>query len=154
MAACACLASSTAPHDLCLAGVVLDDRAVVEHGEVLALLLRAAERLAIGVADVVHDVVLVDDPARQIRPPGPEHQVARPVEQEDAGLAQADAGERQLDRAAQDGVRIVERQDLVERRQQRRQLAVRRAVHDLRDGERRPEDDWPVDAAAPGHSCI
>ena len=65
-----------ASDDARLALVVLDDRAVVEHGEVRAFLLRAPERLAIGVADVVHDVVLVDDRAADVRAPRPQHRVA------------------------------------------------------------------------------
>ena len=111
---------------------MLDDRAVLEHGEVRAFLLRAPERLAIGVADVVHDVVLVDDRAADVRAPRPQHRVAVAIEQEDAGALEADALQRQLRRALQDRVRIVERQDLIERRQQRRQLPVHRLVDDLR----------------------
>ena len=66
-----------APRDARLALVVLDDRAVLEHREVRRLLLGAAERLPVGLAEVVHEVVLVDDVPLEVHPPGPEHQVAR-----------------------------------------------------------------------------
>ena len=69
--------------DARLAAPVLDDRAVVEHGEVGAFLSRAPERLPVGVAQRVHDLVLVDDGALQVGAPGAEHHVARSVEQED-----------------------------------------------------------------------
>ena len=57
--------------------------------------------------------------------------------------------QRQLDRALQDRVGLVEREDLVERRQQRRQLAVHRLIDDLGYGDLRSQDDRPVHASAP-----
>jgi hypothetical protein len=141
----------SAPDDARVAFVVLDDRAVVEHGEVLALCLGAPEGFAVGVADVVHDVALVDERAAQIRSPGSQHAAVRAVEQEDSGALQADAFERQLDRAAQDRVGVVERQDLVERGQQRREPAADRAVHDRGNGELGAENDRPIDTPPDRH---
>ena len=56
---------------------------------------------------------------------------------------------RQLDGAPEDRVRFLEGQDLVERREQRRQLAVHRLIDDLGHGDLRSEDDRPVHAPAP-----
>ena len=125
---------------------------VLEHGEVRRLVLGAAEGLPVGVAEVVHQVVLVDDVPLEVHPPGPQHQVARAIEHVDAGALKPDPVTGQLDRAAKDQVRIVERVDLVEGRQQHGQLSARRPIHDLRDRCLRPEDDGPVHASPPRHS--
>ena len=138
-----------AADDARLALVVLDDRTVLEHGEVRAFLLGPAERLAIRLADVVHDVALVDDLARDVGAPRPQHGVALAIEQEDADALEADALQRQLGGALEHPVRFLQGQDLVERREQRRQLAVDRLIDDLGHGDLRSEDDRPVHAPAP-----
>jgi hypothetical protein len=127
---------------------VLDDRAVVEDGEVRALLLAAAEHLALDVADLVHDVMFVDDVAGEVAAPGPEHQVALAIDQEDRRAVQPDPVAGELDRAPENRVRVIERQDLVERRQQLRERPLERLIHDLRHRRLRPQDDGPVDAPA------
>jgi hypothetical protein len=114
---------------------MLDDRTVVEDREVGAFFAATAERFAIGVAQREHDPVLVDDVALEVAPPGAQHHLARSVEQEDRGAREADLLARDLDRSAQDRVRVLERDDLGERRQQRRQLPVNRAVDDFRHGQ-------------------
>jgi hypothetical protein len=81
-------------------------------------------------------VVLVDEPTAKIRSPGAHHPVVRLVEEEDPDAGEADPLARELHRPAQDGVGVVERQDLVEGRQQRRQLPVDRPARDRRNGNR------------------
>jgi hypothetical protein len=132
--------------------VVLDDGAVLENGEVLPRLLRPPERFPIGLAHVVHELVLVDDVPLQIHPPGPQHQLARPIEHVNAGALKPNSIARQLDGAAEDQVGVVERVDRIERRQQRGQLPAGRAVlHHLWDRCLRAQDDRPIHAPAPRH---
>ncbi len=134
--------------------VVLDDRTVVEDRERGAFLRGAAEGLAVGVAQRIHDLMFVDDGAAQVRAPGAEHDVARSVEQEDRGTLEADLVAGHLHRPAQDRVAVVEREHVAERRQQGRQLRAHRTVHHLGPGRTRPrraDDQRPVHAAAAVH---
>ena len=95
--------------------MVLDDRAVLEHGEMDSLVRRATQRLLIGPAEVVRDLVLVDDGARQVHPPCPQHQIPRRIEQEDADALEPYSIAGELDRASEDEVGILQRPYLVER---------------------------------------
>jgi len=124
-----------------LGPLVLEDRAVVEDREVLAVFLGPPEGLAIEIAHRVHDLVLVDEAAAKVGSPGPEHQVPRLVVEEDPHAREADARARQLDRAADDGVRILEPPDLVEGGEQRRHAARNRRTQDLGRRLLGPEDD-------------
>ena len=139
-----------AARDARLSPAVLDDRAVVEHREVPTVLLAAAEDLAIGVADLVHDLVFVDDAAPQVGAPRPQHQIALAIDQEDGRAVELDALMGELHGAPDDRVRFVQRQELVERRQQVRELPVQRSVDDVRDRNVGSEDQRPVDAPALG----
>src|SRR6185503_14390711 len=105
----------------------------------------------IGVAGVVHDVVLVDERAVEIGAPRAQHQVARAVEQENPDPGETDALAHQLDSALEDRVGIIEGQDLVEGREQRRQLVVLRAADDAWGRLLRPQDDRPVHPASTVH---
>ena len=84
-----------------------------------SLVGRAAQRLLIGSAEVVHDLMFIDDGAGQIHPPGPQHHVPCGIEQEDAHALEPDPIAGELDRAPEDEVGILEGPNLVERRQQR-----------------------------------
>ena len=90
-----------------------------------SLVRRTAQRLLIGRAEIVDDLMLVDDAARQIHPPRPQHHIPCGIEHEDAYALEPYSIAGELDRAAEDVVGIVEGPNLVECHQQRSHLPAR-----------------------------
>ena len=140
-----------------LASVVLDDRAVLEHRERYSLVRRAAQCLSIGRAEIVDDLMLVDDGGRQIHPPRPQHHIPRRIEHEDAYALEPNPIAGELDRASEDEVGILYGPNLVEHRQQRIDSPAGRSRHDLGRRHTGLQDAWPVRAASgrpPFHAAI